>query len=36
MVERTYGRPALAGQLLSVYRTIAARRRSPELRTVLA
>jgi glycosyltransferase involved in cell wall biosynthesis len=36
MVERTCSRPALAGQLLSVYRTIAARRRSPELRTVLA
>jgi glycosyltransferase involved in cell wall biosynthesis len=36
MVEQRYGRPALAGQLLATYQTIAARRRSPQLLAVLA
>lgn len=36
IVEQRHGRPALAGQLLATYQTIAARRRSPQLLAVLA
>lgn len=36
LVERSYGRAALAGHLLGAYQAIAARRRSPQLAEVLA